>query len=104
MIVTGNVLPIELETSAQKLFEVYGGLQRGFERRQVDRNWFESFKRHAVPTWRLGATANAAFRASLFSDPQIGLLDEALGPGTPTGCGEDIYLFLEPLRLVTRCI
>jgi O-antigen biosynthesis protein len=97
-IVTGNVLPIELETSAQKLFEIYGGLQRGFKRRQVDCNWFESFKRCAVPTWQLGATANAAFRASLFSDPQIGLLDEALGPGTPTGCGEDIYLFYRALK------
>jgi O-antigen biosynthesis protein len=75
MIVTGNVLPIELETSAQKLFEVYGGLQRGFKRCEADGNWFDSFKRKAVPTWKLGSTANAAFRATLFSDPQVGLLD-----------------------------
>lgn len=98
MIVTGNVLPIELETSAQKLFEIYGGLQRGFERREADGNWFESFKRRAVPTWQLGATANAAFRATLFSDPEMGLLDEALGPGTSTGCGEDTYLFYKVIK------
>ena len=36
MIVTGNVLPFEFETSAQKLFEIYGGLQRGFERREAN--------------------------------------------------------------------
>jgi GT2 family glycosyltransferase len=98
MIVTGNVLPFQLETSARKLFEIYGGLQRGFERREADKNWFESFKRRAVPTWELGATANVAFRAILFSDPQIGLLDEVLGPGTPTCCGEDTYLFYKVLN------
>ena len=38
---------------------------------------------------RLGATANAAFRRSIFFDPAIGLLDEALGAGMPTGCSED---------------
>lgn len=98
MIVTGNVLPLELETSAQKLFEIYGGLQRGFKRLEVDGSWFESFKRKAVATWKLGSTANAAFRASLFRDPQVGLLDEALGAGTATGCSEDTYLFYKALK------
>jgi GT2 family glycosyltransferase len=98
MIVTGNVLPLELETSAQQAFEAYGGLGRGFERREADGNWFESFGRRAVPTWQLGSTANAAFRSTVFSDPQIGLLEEALGPGTPTGVGEDTYLFYRVLK------
>jgi O-antigen biosynthesis protein len=98
MVVTGNVLPMELETPAQGLFETYGGLGRGFERREVDASWFESFGRRAVPTWTLGSTANAAFRATIFSDPGIGLLDEALGAGTPTGCSEDTYLFYKVLR------
>ena len=98
MIVTGNVLPLELETRAQQLFETYGGLGRGFDRLEVDRNWFDSFGRRAVPTWRLGATANAAFRACIFSDPHIGLMDEALGPGTASGVGEDTYLFYKVLK------
>jgi hypothetical protein len=51
-----------------------------------------------VPTWELGATANAAFRASIFAHPEIGLLDEALGAGTPTGCSEDTYLFYKVLK------
>ena len=98
MIVTGNVFPLELENAAQYYFEQYGGLGRGFRKIEANRQWFESFQRHAVPTWELGATANAAFRATIFSDPQIGLMDEALGPGMPSGVGEDTYLFYKVLK------
>lgn len=98
MAVTGNVLPLEMETAAQQLFERYGGLGRGFERIEANRDWFEKFKSTAVPTWTLGATANAAFRAFIFSDSQIGLMDEALGPGMPSGVGEDTYLFYKILK------
>jgi hypothetical protein len=63
----------------------------------VNGSWFRQFV-SAVPTWRLGATANAAFRAAIFTHPQIGLMDEALGPGMPTGCGEDTYLFYKILK------
>jgi GT2 family glycosyltransferase len=98
MIVTGNVLPLKLETNAERLFETYGGLSRGFEGREVDGSWFDSFGRRALPTWDLGSTANAAFRADIFSDPEIGLFDDALGAGTPTGCGEDTYLFYKVLK------
>ncbi|HSU49561.1 MAG TPA: hypothetical protein VLJ41_03190, partial [Segetibacter sp.] len=53
----------------------------------------------AVPTWKIGACANAAFRAKIFANPEIGMLDEALGAGTPTGCSEDTYLFYKVLKL-----
>lgn len=95
--VTGNVLPAELETEAQCRFEAYGGLGKGFTAFEVDGSWFRT-RRAAVPTWGLGATANAAFRASIFADPAVGLLDEALGAGTPTGCSEDTYLFYKLLK------
>lgn len=95
--VTGHVLPIELATPAQCLFEAYGGLGKGFEAFERDGDWFRS-RRVAVPTWLLGATANAAFRAGIFSDPRIGMLDEALGAGMPTGCSEDTYLFYRILK------
>jgi GT2 family glycosyltransferase len=97
MIVTGNVLPAELDTDAQRLFESYGGLGRGFTRRVADGEWFRRWRR-AVPTWELGCTANAAFRASIFKMPEIGLIDEALGAGTPTGCSEDTYVFYRVLK------
>jgi O-antigen biosynthesis protein len=95
--VTGNVLPLELETESQCRFEAYGGLGKGFRPFEVDRAWFDS-QRTAVPTWILGATANAAFRAAIFRNAHIGLLDEALGAGTPTGCSEDTYLFYKILK------
>jgi GT2 family glycosyltransferase len=97
MAVTGHVLPIELETDSQCKFEAYGGLGKGFNRFEVDGEWFRNV-RGAVPTWNLGATANAAFRASIFDDPEIGVLDEALGAGMPTGCSEDTYLFYRILK------
>jgi O-antigen biosynthesis protein len=98
MVVTGNVFPLELETPAQRYFERYGGLGRGFVPKEADGKWFDSFRRGAVPTWDLGATANAAFRASIFAHPEIGLIDETLGAGTPTGCSEDTYLFYKVLK------
>jgi len=98
--VTGNVLPFELETVAQQTFEGFGsgGLGRGYYRFEVGPDWFERSWRHAVPTWLLGGTANSAYRADVFSDPRIGLMDEALGPGMPSGVGEDIYLFYKVLK------
>lgn len=97
MCVTGNVLPVSLDSEAQCRFEAYGGLGKGFEPIAAGGDWFRT-SRGAVPTWRLGATANAAFRRSIFVDPRIGLLDEALGAGMPTGCSEDTYLFYRILR------
>jgi GT2 family glycosyltransferase len=98
MIVTGAVFPLELDTDSQIQFETYGGLGRGFESRHFNRDWFDTFGRRAVPTWEIGATANAAVRASALRNPAIGYLDEALGAGTPTGCGEDTYLFYRVLK------
>jgi len=97
MVVTGHVLPLELETEAQCRFEAYGGLGKGFAAFEADGAWLRS-TRDAAPTWRLGATANAAFRAAVFQDPAIGLMHVALGAGTPTGCSEDSYMFYRILR------
>jgi GT2 family glycosyltransferase len=98
MVVTGNVLPLELDTPAQILFEtVKGGLGEGFQPFEVDGQWWASFQ-VSPPTWDLGVSANAAFRATLFSHPQIGLMDEVLGPGTPTGGGEENHLIYKALR------
>lgn len=97
-IVTGNILPLELETRAQQLFESHVGLGRGFERIEADAHWFKQFRGRAAPIWLLGATANAAFRADLFRDSRVGLFSEELGAGTPTGGGEDVYLMYRALR------
>jgi O-antigen biosynthesis protein len=96
--VTGNVLPIELDSPAQWICEDgKGGLSAGWQRFEVDQVWLESFP-YAPPIWDLGVSANAAFRASLFADPNVGLMSEVLGPGTPCGAGEEMYLFYRILR------
>lgn len=99
MAVTGNILPLELETQAQQLFETYGdgGLSRGFQSFEVNQTWLERSP-IAIPTWELGTTANAAFRAELFRQPQVGLLAESLGAGVPVGGGEDLYFFYKILK------
>lgn len=97
-VVTGNVLPLELETRAQQLFERYGGLGRGFVPLEANHTWFNRYRRRAAPTWELGATACAAFRATVFANEDIGLFDETLGAGSPTGCSEDTYLFYKVLK------
>jgi O-antigen biosynthesis protein len=98
-VVTGNLLPGELDTRSQQIFENYGngGLGRGFKSFEVDRAWFDR-QRLAVPTWELGATANAAFRSEIFRDRRVGLMDEVLGPGMPSGAGEDLYFFYRILK------
>lgn len=98
MLVTGNILPAELSTKAQVLFEEYGGLSRGVEDRERGLDWFVNYRFRAVPTWELGATANAAFRANVFAARGIGLFHEALGAGTPTGCSEDTYLYYKIMK------
>jgi len=96
--VTGNTLPFELENDSQLLFERYGGLGKGFEPKEFGPDHFEWYKYLPFPTWDIGATSNAAFRAEIFHNPKIGLFDEALGTGTPTGCSEDTYLFYKILK------
>ncbi len=96
--VTGQVLPLEVTTYAQQLFEVFGGLGRGWERRVADRAWADRHRFTAVPSWELGATANAAFRTTIFQDPAIGGFHEALGGGMPTQGGEDTYFLYKVLQ------
>jgi O-antigen biosynthesis protein len=96
MAVIGTVLPLELESAAQRFSEAYGSLGGGFERRAVDGHAFREF-RTALPIWTPGMTANAAFRATIFDDPAIGPIDEVLGPGM-LGLGHDRYLFYRILK------
>jgi len=90
--VTGLTLPLKLQTEAERLFEAYGGLGRGETPAEFDLRWLNS-NWSRLPLWQIGTTANAVFRADIFSDPAIGLLEERLGAGSPSGAWEDLYLF-----------
>ena len=94
--VTGLVVPAELETQPQELFELYGGLGRGFWPTVYESTWFKQSKTRAVHTWNIGATAIAAFRAT--SLREIGLFEEALFGS------EDTYVFYQLLRRGCKCV
>ena len=99
MSVCGGVLPLVLDTPAQVMFEeLKGGLCFGFERKEVDRAWLDSFQDGMPPIWELGVSANAAFRSTIFADPTVGLMAENLGAGTPTSGAEENHFAYKILR------
>jgi GT2 family glycosyltransferase len=98
MAVTGLVVPYELETKAQILFEEYGGFGRGFKRRwyRVDREEGERVAIHHGWTALFGTGANMAYRRSLFN--RIGYFDPAMDVGTATNGGGDLDMFFRVLH------
>jgi len=93
MAVTGLVIPYEMETYPQFLFEQYGGFGRGFERKCY--KWIpfnnEKASKYFGGTGKCGTGANMAFRKKIFNE--IGFFDPTLGVGTPTNGGEDLEYF-----------
>lgn len=100
MCVSGLVLPLELEHASQERFEQYGGLGRGYVPRIFGPDFFYG-RSHVVHTWDLGGTANVAIRKSVIA--HSGMFDETLGPGQPSGVGEDIYMFYRILKARFLC-
>lgn len=96
-VVTGNVVPLQLETSAERLTEACASLSAGGEPLHVDGGWFLA-SRTAIQAWDFGLSANMAARTQVFRDPAVGLFAEQLGPGTPVGAGEDPYLLYRVLE------
>jgi GT2 family glycosyltransferase len=91
MAVTGLVLPAELETEAQMIFEkILGYLNKGYIPKTFDTRFFEETKSAGVPVWEIGAGANMAFRRAVFGS--AGEFDERLGAGA-SGCSEDSELW-----------
>ena len=96
MCVTGLVVPDELDTPAQLLFERYGGFGRGFDRQVFRVAPGESAARRFGGTGRFGTGANMAFRRRWFAE--AGLFDPALDVGTPTNGGGDLEMFFRVLK------
>jgi len=97
MAVTGLVVPYELETKSQCLFEIYGGFGRGFQRKWncLDSSLKEKNPSH-IGTGIFGTGANMAYRRSLFEE--IGGFDTALDVGTVTNGGGDLEMFFRVIR------
>ena len=89
-VVTGMVLPLELQTPAQKRFEQFAGFSRGISRRSYKFPPDDPTHRVLYPFWggMFGSGNSMAFRRADFVDS--GGFDPALGGGSPAKSGEDI--------------
>ncbi len=96
-VVLGITMPLELETRAQIWFEWKDGFGRGFLRSEHDINNI-----NPLIAGKLGASVNMAVRRSALKE--IGLFDEALGPGTIALCGEDHEFFYRTLARGFRIV
>jgi GT2 family glycosyltransferase len=89
--VTGLIMPAELETAAQEMFETCGGFVAHFEHR--------SFNASTIPpsaAGHAGAGASMAFRRRLGLD--LSLFDWEMDCGTAARSGGDHYAFYRALR------
>lgn len=99
--VTGVVIPSELETEAQVIFEIgHGGLSGEYRPLIFDRDFFTNHQAKSVPVWKIGAGANMAFRRNIFD--KIGYFDKRLGAGA-SGCSEDSELWYRILAQGLSC-
>lgn len=89
--VTGLILPQELETPAQEVFERTNGFARGYTRLVHDGVTDDAFF-----VSRIGAGASMALRRSVLD--LVGPFDEALDAGTPTCSGGDHDYFTRILN------
>ena len=103
--VTGLVLPLALDTPAQQWFENWGGFGKGLARRRFTASGVhgpvrpdESARLGLYPfaAGLFGSGNSMAWRATTYR--QLGGCDPLLGPGTPTGSGEDLELFIRLVR------
>ena len=87
--VTGLVVAAELIWPAQHVFEHYGGMGKGMNRRDLDGSQMTANDRVAAHS--AGVGANMAFRRRTFD--RVGSFDTALDVGTPSNGGGDLDIF-----------
>lgn len=84
--VTGLVLPAELATEAQYIFESEFRFGKGYSRIDFDSVFYDRTRRRGCPAWNVGAGASMAFRRDVFE--RFGLFDVRLDVGA-AGCSGD---------------
>lgn len=100
--VTGLVLPLRLDTPAQRCFQFdMGGFGSCFVPVLFDQRFFAETASHGAQVWRIGAGANMAFRREVFD--RVGGFDPRLGAGA-SGCSEDSELWYRLLASGGSCL
>ncbi len=92
---TGQVLPMELETDAQVVFEKRGGFRRGFERVRYG-PVSPGDPLYPGGAGNFGAGANMAFSPAILR--ALGGFDEALDTGADVPGGGDLDVFYRTIR------
>lgn len=92
---TGQVLPYELETEAQRLFEGRGGFRRGFTRVIYGKSR-EADAFYPCGAGIFGTGANMA--VNRLAALKLGGFDEALDTGSPLPGGGDLDMFYRTIR------
>ena len=93
--ITGLVLPLELETDAQILFETGGGFRKGFQR-VVYRPFSGGKPFYPCFPGLFGTGANMAVRREVARE--LGGFDDALDTGAPLPGGGDLDMFYRTIR------
>ncbi|OKH52669.1 hypothetical protein NIES2101_13580 [Calothrix sp. HK-06] len=92
---TGLILPFELDTEAQILFEEAGGFRRGFEKIRYGQV-LPGNELYPCGSGIFGAGCNMAFRRDMLI--KLGGFDEALDTGAPLPGGGDLDIFYRVIR------
>lgn len=92
---TGLVLPYELVTVAQVLFEQRGGFRRGFEKIRYGQTLPGNLL-YPCGAGSFGAGCNMAFRREILL--KLGGFDDALDTGAPLPGGGDLDIFYRVIR------
>ncbi len=92
---TGQVLPYELVSNAQVIFEKRGGFRQGFKKICYSQK-LEGQSWSPLKSWTFGVSANMAIQKDILQ--KLGGFDEVLGPGTLPGGGDDLDIFYRVIR------
>ena len=100
MAITGLVIPQQLQTRAQYIFEKDWSFNKGYLPARFDHAYFLKNKKWGVPAWEIGAGANMAFRKEVFQ--LAGYFDERLDAGA-AGCSGDSEMWFRVLAEGWNC-